>query len=58
MWGSEDRFVAPAHGEMLAREIAGARLEVIPEAGHALAIEKPEELARRIIAFGADRGER
>ena len=58
VWGSEDRFVASAHGEMIAREIAGARLEVIPEAGHALAIEKPEELARRISASGADRGER
>jgi pimeloyl-ACP methyl ester carboxylesterase len=58
VWGSEDRFVAPAHGEMLAREIAGARLEIIPEAGHALAIEKPEELARRVIAFAAGRGER
>jgi pimeloyl-ACP methyl ester carboxylesterase len=58
VWGSEDRFVDPAHGEMLVRDIAGARLEVIPEAGHALAIEKPEELAGRIIAFAADRGER
>jgi len=57
VWGSEDRFVAPAHGEMLAREIAGARLEIVPGAGHALAIEKPEELARRIAAFAAERGE-
>jgi len=54
VWGSQDRFVAPAHGEMLAREITGARLDVVPEAGHALAIEKPEELARRIIAFAGD----
>ncbi len=57
-WGSEDRFVAPSHGEMLAREIAGARLEVVTGAGHALAIEQPEELARRIVAFARDRGER
>ncbi len=57
LWGSEDRLVAPAHGEMLAREIAGARLEVIPGAGHALAIEKPEEVARRIVEFVADRAE-
>ena len=58
VWGSEDRLVAPAHGEMLAREIAGARLEVISGAGHALAIEKPEELARKIIAFAAERREK
>jgi pimeloyl-ACP methyl ester carboxylesterase len=58
VWGSEDRLVAPAHGEMLAREIAGARLEVVAGAGHALAIEQPEELARRIAAFASDRRER
>jgi pimeloyl-ACP methyl ester carboxylesterase len=57
VWGGEDRFVSPAHGEMLVREIAGARLEVIPGAGHAVAIEKPEELAQKIVAFAADRGE-
>jgi pimeloyl-ACP methyl ester carboxylesterase len=53
VWGSEDRMVSPSHGEMLAGEIRGARLEVIPEAGHAVAIEKPEELARRIVTFAA-----
>jgi len=57
VWGGEDRFVSPAHGEMLVREISGARLEVIPGAGHAVAIEKPEELAQKIVAFAADRGE-
>jgi len=57
VWGSEDRFVSPAHGDMLAREIAGARLEVIPGAGHAVGIEKPDELARKIVAFAADRAE-
>jgi len=58
VWGSEDRLVSPAHGEMLAREIPDARLEVIPAAGHAVAIEKPEELARKIVAFAAgERGE-
>jgi pimeloyl-ACP methyl ester carboxylesterase len=57
VWGGEDRFVSPAHGEMLVREISGARLEVIPGAGHAVAIEKPAELAQKIVAFAADRGE-
>ena len=57
VWGGEDRFVSPAHGEMLVREISGARLEVIPGAGHAVAIEKPAEVAQKIVAFAADRGE-
>ena len=57
VWGSEDRFVSAAHGDMLVREIPGARLEVIPGAGHAVGIEKPEELAGTIVAF-ADRAEK
>ncbi|HSD09405.1 MAG TPA: alpha/beta fold hydrolase [Candidatus Binatia bacterium] len=57
VWGSEDRFVSPAHGEMLAGEIPGARLEVIPGAGHAVGIERPDELAQKIVAFVADRRE-
>jgi pimeloyl-ACP methyl ester carboxylesterase len=55
VWGAEDRLVAPAHGAMLAREIPDARLEVVAGAGHAVAIEKPEEVAAKIVAFA--RGE-
>jgi len=56
IWGSEDRMVAPAHGEMLAREIPNARLEVVAGAGHAVAIEKPEEVAAKIVAFARGEG--
>ncbi len=34
VWGDEDRVVPPAHGERLAREIQGARLEVVKACGH------------------------
>jgi pimeloyl-ACP methyl ester carboxylesterase len=51
LWGSEDRLVSPAHGEMLAREIPDARLETITGAGHAVAIESPQEVAAKIVAF-------
>jgi pimeloyl-ACP methyl ester carboxylesterase len=53
VWGAEDRLLAAEHGELLAREIPGSTLEVIPAAGHAVAVEQPEELARRIVAFAA-----
>jgi pimeloyl-ACP methyl ester carboxylesterase len=56
VWGSEDRLVAPAHGETLAREIPKARLEVIAGAGHAVAIERPDEVAAKIVGFANGEG--
>jgi pimeloyl-ACP methyl ester carboxylesterase len=50
VWGSENRIVSPRLGQKLAREIHGARFEVI-DAGHALQEERPVELARTIGAF-------
>jgi pimeloyl-ACP methyl ester carboxylesterase len=50
VWGSADRIVSPRLGQKLAREIHGARFEVI-DAGHALQEERPLELARSIAAF-------
>ncbi|MDQ3675628.1 MAG: alpha/beta fold hydrolase, partial [Actinomycetota bacterium] len=40
------KFVALA--ERLARELADARLEIVPDAGHALPLEAPAALARAI----------
>lgn len=56
VWGAEDRLIASAHGELLAREIPNARLEVIAGAGHAVAIERPEEVAAKIVAFANREG--
>jgi pimeloyl-ACP methyl ester carboxylesterase len=48
VWGGKDRLIAPEHGRMLAREIEGARFELIEGSGHVVAIEQPAKLAEAI----------
>ncbi|MBM3463784.1 MAG: alpha/beta fold hydrolase [Armatimonadetes bacterium] len=52
--GDEDRLTPQAESDLLAREIPGARLEVIPDCGHAMMIDRAdafnglvEDFARR-----------
>jgi len=51
VWGAEDRIVPRSCGERYARALPNARLEIVPEAGHCLAMERPDELARLIERF-------
>jgi pimeloyl-ACP methyl ester carboxylesterase len=41
--GREDRVIPAAESETMAKAIPGARLEVIPEAGHLVNLERPDE---------------
>jgi pimeloyl-ACP methyl ester carboxylesterase len=49
LWGDEDAISPVAVGEYLADLIPAARLEVIRGGGHALAFERPDEVAPRIV---------
>ena len=40
--GSEDRVIPIAESEAMAKAIPGARLEVVPEAGHLVNLERPD----------------
>ncbi len=40
--GSEDRVIPVAESEAMAKAIPGARLEVVPEAGHLVNLERPD----------------
>ena len=51
LWGAEDRIVTPAYSEGWRRAIPGARLELIPKAGHFPHWEQPEAFAERLSAF-------
>jgi pimeloyl-ACP methyl ester carboxylesterase len=51
LWGAEDRIVTPAYGEGWVREIAGAKLAVIPNAGHFPHWEQPEAFVQQLSAF-------
>jgi pimeloyl-ACP methyl ester carboxylesterase len=51
VWGEEDRVIPfPCH-ETFKREIRGAELLALPRAGHALPIERADEVAQRLDAF-------
>lgn len=49
--GAVDRLIPPAHSEYYATHIAGARKVDVPEAGHMLPWEKPDELAALVREF-------
>ena len=50
LWGHQDRLLGPSVGQRLAREIRGARFELL-DAGHAPQEEKPRELADAVRRF-------
>ncbi len=55
--GSEDALVPPAKAEALARLIPGSQLNLIPKAGHLVAIEQPaafNEVMRSWLAWGSN----
>ena len=45
VWGDSDKVVAPAYAHAFKKAIAGAELVVIPEAGHLINLEKPDQTA-------------
>jgi pimeloyl-ACP methyl ester carboxylesterase len=47
----EDALKPIRFSEIVAREIPNARLRVIPDAGHAVFLEKPEELNGMVMEF-------
>ncbi|MGH3187017.1 MAG: alpha/beta fold hydrolase [Streptosporangiaceae bacterium] len=51
VWGAADRIYPPEHGEAFAKAIPGARLVVIPEAGHLPQLEAPEALLEAVLDF-------
>jgi len=56
VWGADDRMIPPAYGRRLAELIPRARLEIIPDCGHLIWIERPEpllELSRSHLAAPA-----
>lgn len=50
LWGHRDRLLPPSVGQRLAREIRGARFELL-DSGHAPQEEKPREVADAVRRF-------
>ena len=51
IWGEKDQANLPSDGERLKRDIKNSSLVYIPECGHYVQEEKPEELAQVIKKF-------
>jgi pimeloyl-ACP methyl ester carboxylesterase len=51
LWGDDDRWIPIAHADRFLAAIPGARKAVIPACGHVPQEEKPEEVARLVLAF-------
>lgn len=51
LWGTEDRIFPPQVGEDLQRLIPGARLELIPHAGHMPQWEQPQTVNEQLLEF-------
>ena len=49
--GEEDKMTPLRLSEELAAGIAGAKMEVIPGAGHLVVLEKPKAVAKRVLDF-------
>jgi pimeloyl-ACP methyl ester carboxylesterase len=52
VWGDSDKVVSPVYAHEFKRLIAGAQLVSIPEAGHAVPIEKTKETVAAIQRLG------
>lgn len=49
--GSRDRLTPPKYGGYLAASIPGARHEIIPDAGHMMALEFPDAFIAHVMSF-------
>jgi 4,5:9,10-diseco-3-hydroxy-5,9,17-trioxoandrosta-1(10),2-diene-4-oate hydrolase len=55
VWGAQDRLVPLSHASLYAEGIPGAKLAVIDGCGHAPVVERPDEFARLVGEFLADK---
>jgi pimeloyl-ACP methyl ester carboxylesterase len=55
VWGEDDRMVPRAHGEAYAAGLPGAgAVEQIQDAGHAVLLQQPQTVAKRVLRFLRD----
>jgi pimeloyl-ACP methyl ester carboxylesterase len=51
VWGDTDRIIAPAYAQEFAKQIPGARIEMIARAGHLPQLEQPDAVLKMLAAF-------
>ena len=48
IWGESDKLIPSAYAADFQRAISGSQVTMIPQAGHAVPFEKPDEVAAAI----------
>jgi non-heme chloroperoxidase len=56
LWGDRDGMLTRHDQDVLVSKIAGARLVVYPDTGHALHWERPEAFAKDLLSFVGEKG--
>jgi len=56
VWGSGDRFVDPSYAKIFGDRIRGAKVTMIPDAGHLIGLEKPEPYAAALVRWARGDG--
>ncbi len=51
LFGAHDKVVPPANADLLAKEIFGSTIFILPDAGHFFPIETPQAAAEAVIRF-------
>lgn len=51
LFGAHDKVVPPANADLMAKQIQGAQVEILPDAGHFFPIESPQSAAKAVIQF-------
>jgi len=51
MFGAHDKVVPPANADLLAKQISGSQIRILPDAGHFFPLEVPEEASQIVIEF-------
>jgi pimeloyl-ACP methyl ester carboxylesterase len=51
LFGAHDKVVPPENAELLAKQIRGSQIAIIPDAGHFFPIEAPEAASQIVIDF-------
>ncbi|WP_119459869.1 alpha/beta fold hydrolase [Rhodospirillaceae bacterium SYSU D60014] len=51
IWGAEDRWQPLHWAKRLAKDIPGARLDIVPEAGHFLMEDAPDAVVEHLVTF-------
>jgi pimeloyl-ACP methyl ester carboxylesterase len=51
LFGAHDKVVPPANADLLAKQLAGSVIRILPDAGHFFPIEVPESASHAIIEF-------